>query len=71
MFLELHVAEPVQVSLREHCKHAWDARMHKDVFVGCSILPRDANDASKAIQVETVKVAFLLGIRCPGFTAIE
>ena len=65
------MVEPAQASLGEHCEHAWDSHTLKYVLVRYSILPRDAEDASQAAQVETVETAFLSGIRCPGFTAVE
>ena len=70
----LHVADmtkPVQVLLGKQGKHAWYFCLSQDVPVWDIVLPGNAQNPSKAAQVEGIESAFLAEVQSPCFTVIE
>ncbi len=48
------VTKPSEVTLAQHSEHAGEVNIFQDFCVGYFILPRDAQDPAKALQVEAV-----------------
>ena len=70
----LHVADmtkPVQAPLGKQGKHAWYSCLSQDVLVLDTVLSGDAQNPSKAVQVESIESVCLVGVQRPYFTAIE
>ena len=70
----LHVADmtkPVQVPLDKQGKHPCYSHLSQDILVWDMVLPSDAQNSSKAAQVEGIEFVFLVGVQSPFFTAIE
>ena len=70
----LHAADmtkPVQAPLGKQGKHTWFPFLSQDILVWEMVLPGDAQNLSKVVQVEGIESAFLVGVQSPCFTATE
>ena len=60
----LHAAnmtKPVQAPLGTQGKHTWYSNLSQDILVWDMVLPGDAQNPSKAVQMEGIESAFLVG----------
>ena len=53
------MTKPVQVPLGKQGKHAWYSCLSQDILVWDTVLPGDAQNPSKAVQVEGIECALL------------
>lgn len=51
---------PVKASLFEECGHGWDLYLGKNVPVGHTVFPRDAEYSVKAVHMKGMKSPFLV-----------
>ena len=65
------MTKPVQAPLVKQGKHAWYSHLSQDILVLDMVLPGDAQNPSKAVQVKGIQSEFLVGVQSPCFTARE